>query len=154
MTVFRSAVIQPVSIKAHVVMKAPGGGIEGIMKKSQISRGKRPHRLWLLTALPQYGENESPRVIVRAITFGKIGRTENGVLEHSGRIRHSREMIEVQLRQLVRLLIERLDQIPAGQCSSFHSGGSEGAHVLRRHIAPDHAAADLIRPLPHTLSPL
>ena len=107
--ILRALFIEPAAVEAQVVVEAPGLGIERVMQERRVSGGQRPHALRLfLHLVQQHGENEGARVVVRAVAFGEIRHGEQGVLEEAGRVGHPRQMVQLQLRQLARLLIQGL----------------------------------------------
>src|SRR5579863_6029423 len=90
-----------------MVVEAFGFEIERVTEKSStgVSQCRQAFRV-LSQFTEHHREDESPRIIVGAITFGKIRDAENRVLEDYGRIRHQEEMSQLQLLQFPRLLVE------------------------------------------------
>ena len=125
--------------------------IERVVQEGRIGRGQCPHALRLfLQLVEQHRENEGAGVVVRAVTFGKIGHGEYGMLENARRICHPRKMVQLQLRQLALLLVERFRRKGfSRQYRLFDPGQIEGPHVKPRHVAPDHLAPQLVSVLAH-----
>ncbi len=101
--------VQPLPVETQVVMEALRLGIECMMQECGGGGGQPPHGFRVLAQFrQQHRENESARIIVSAIAFGKIRHAENRVLEDSGGIGHPQQMAQAYFRQLPRLLIQRL----------------------------------------------
>jgi hypothetical protein len=67
------------------------------------------------------------------------------MLEDSGGIGHPREMIQLQLRQFPRLLVEHLGGKRFSRSRRpLDPRQLERAHIEPRHVAPDHLAAQLV----------
>ena len=103
--------------------------------------------------LQQQRQHQRARVVIRAIAFREIRHREARVLENAGRIAHAEQVIQLQLRQLARLLVERFDW------RGFSSDKTmvvtrllEGFHVKLRHAAPHHVAAELVGVLAHRVA--
>ena len=148
-------VLQPAAVEAQEVAEPPRAGIEGVLQERRVGRGQRPHALRLLPQLfQQHGEHEGAGVVVGAVALGEVRHGEDGVLEDAGRVGHPREVVELQLRQLARLLVERLDgERLARQRRPLAPRLLERLHVQPRHVAPDHLAAQLVGVLAHRVPP-
>jgi len=70
-------------------------------------QGSDPQR-FLFHLVQVHRQNETPRVVVRAIALGKIRHGKQGVLEEAGRVGHPRQVVQLQLGQRARLLVEGL----------------------------------------------
>ena len=83
--------------------------VKGMIQEGGISGGERPHQRGFFTQfVEQGGQNEGPGVVVGAVSLGKIGHGEDGVLENPGGVGHLGEMFQFYFRQLARLLVESL----------------------------------------------
>src|SRR5437667_2518309 len=103
-TVLRSLIVEPAPVKTHVVVETLRLDIECVVKKRGAGCGECPRAFRVPSQLTkQHREDECARVIIGAIAFGKIGDTEDSVLEHSRRVGHAGEMTQLQLRQFSRL---------------------------------------------------
>src|SRR5579883_1403062 len=81
--------------------------IQSEIQEGGIRRRQRARAfLLLLQLLEQHGQNETARVVIRAVAFREVWHREHGVLEESGRIGHARQMIELELREVPRRLVQ------------------------------------------------
>src|SRR5256885_7101508 len=109
LTILWPLLVEPAAVETQVVVEAFHSEIERVVQERRVGCGQRPHALWLFSQFTeQYREDECASVVIRTVAFGKIRDAKNGMLEDSGRIGHSREMTQLQLRQFPRLLVERL----------------------------------------------
>src|SRR6185369_2703200 len=97
-------------VEAHEVAEAPALDIESVIQERGVSGSARADARRTMTQLLQHQrQHQSAGVVVRAIAFGEIRDGETGVLKNSSRIAHAEQMVELQLGQLSRLLVQRFD---------------------------------------------
>ena len=110
LAIFRADILQPAPVEAHEVAEAAELAVEGVVQERRVGGGVRAK---LRRAVPQLLQHQRQHqragVVVRAIAFGKIWHGEARVLEDARRIAHAKQMIQLQLRQLAGLFVERLD---------------------------------------------
>src|ERR1700724_3704051 len=124
-----------------------------MMEESRVSCGQGPHAVRVLSQLAeQYREDECASVVIRTVACRKIRNAKNGMLEEAGRIGHSREMTQLQLRQFPRLLVERLRGKRFSRSRpALDPRQLERAHIELSHVAPDNLTAKLVRILANIL---
>src|SRR5260370_40528963 len=124
-----------------------------MMEESSVSCGQRPHALWLFSQFTeQYHEDECASVVIRTVACRKIRNAKNGMLEEAGRIGHSREMTQRQLRQFSRLLVERLrGERFSRSRRPLDPRQLERAHIELSHVAPDHLTTQLVSILANSI---
>src|SRR5579872_6470856 len=111
-----------------------------MVQEGGISGGKRLYMCrFFFQFVEECGKNESTRVVVGAVSLGKIRHGENGVLENAGGIGHPGKMLQPYLRQLAWLLVKglRREQL-SGHRGALEAGLLEALHVEARHVAPNH----------------
>ena len=73
MGIFRAQFVEPPAIEAEVVVETSRFGIEGVMQKRNKWWRASARGPTLFQFVEQHRENESARIVIRAVALGKIG---------------------------------------------------------------------------------
>src|ERR1019366_5025526 len=99
-TILGPLIIKPAAVETHEIMEALSFVVEGVIQEGGVGGGEGPHASRLFAQfVEKRGENKGPGVVVGAISLGKVGHGQNGVLENSGGVGHLRQMFQFYLRQ-------------------------------------------------------
>ena len=94
---------------AHKVPKTAGFLVKSVPQECEVNARQvfelvlgHPTRRFL----QQQGQDISTRVVIRAVAFGKVRDVEDRVLENAGVIGHSKQVIELERRQLIGAIVQ------------------------------------------------
>ena len=110
LAILRAGRVQPAAVEAHEIVEAPARPVEGVVEERRVGGGAGAKGRGIVAQLLQHHrQNQGAGVVVRAIALGEIRHREAGVLKDAGRIAHAIQVVELQVRQLLWLFIQRLD---------------------------------------------
>ena len=85
MTVFRPLIVEPVAIEGQKIVESTFLAIERVAEEGCVCSSEGTHALRIFPQLfQQHRQDESARIVIGAVAFGKIGDAEHGVLEYAG----------------------------------------------------------------------
>ena len=94
-------ILEPAAIEAEEVAKPAFSPVECEVQECRVGRRQAVQLGRALAELLELdGQEQSPGVVVGAIAFGEVRDRGVGVLEHSGRVGHSNQVIEPPARQI------------------------------------------------------
>ena len=121
-------VIEPTSLVAEKVLEPAELRRPGVMEKGQVDLLIREHLLVSKQRPLRAGHEESPRVVIGAVSVVSVRRRVDGVLQHSRVIGHIEEVIKAspwerhsqEKLTIASLILERLDVGSGGLPRSLH----------------------------------
>jgi hypothetical protein len=154
MTVFRAGVLEPVSIEAHEVPKAPRVWIPRVLHECGEARGQCFGHALLTCSIEGAGYEQCAGVVVDAIAVGTIRHSMYRMLEQPGVVAHREQVSELHLRRNRTVIAHCAVGLRRYDSESLLAPNLvEADQVALRCSLPSHRATADIGTLAHALSP-